>query len=82
MYHVGLDTKEESSLHIDNRIKKGGHNINTDAVEKRFGKRFNDLLTVLPYCNETTFYDNDNCFVTVAKHKNGELQTIDHDQPL
>lgn len=82
MYYVGLDTKEESLLRIANRVKKGGHNINTDAVEKRFGKRFDDLLTVLPYCNEATFYDNDNGFVTVAKYKNGELQTVGHDQPL
>ena len=82
MYYVGLDTKEESLLRIANRVKKGGHNINTDAVEKRFGKRFDDLLAVLPYCNEATFYDNDNGFVTVAKYKNGELQTIGHSQPM
>ena len=82
LYYVGLDTKEESLLRIANRVKKGGHNINTEAVNKRFDKRFDDLLTVLPYCNEATFYDNDNGFVTVAKYKNGELQTIGHSQPL
>jgi len=82
LYYVGLDTKEESLLRIANRVKKGGHNIDTEAVNKRFDKRFDDLLTVLPYCNEATFYDNDNGFVTVAKYKNGELQTIGHSQPL
>ena len=81
LYYVGLDTKEESLLRIANRVKKGGHNIDTDAVTKRFNKRFDDLLAVLPYCNEATFYDNDNGFVTVAKYKNGELQPIGHNQP-
>lgn len=81
LYYVGLDTKEESLLRIANRVRKGGHNIDTGAVSKRFDKRFDDLLTVLPYCNEATFYDNDNGFVTVAKYKNGELQTIGHHQP-
>lgn len=66
---------------IENRVKKGGHNIDTEAVTKRFDKRFEDLLTVLPYCNEAIFYDNDNGFVTVAKYKNGELQPIGHKQP-
>ena len=81
LYYVGLDTVEESLLRIDNRVKKGGHNIDTDTVAKRFAKRFEDLLAILPYCNEATFYDNDNGFVTVAKYKNGELQTIGSKQP-
>ena len=81
LYYVGLDTMEESLLRIENRVKKGGHNIDAEAVTRRFSKRFEDLLTVLPYCNEATFYDNDNGFVTVAKYKNGELQTLGQHVP-
>lgn len=81
LYYVGLDTVEESLLRIANRVKKGGHNIETEAVSRRFGKRFEDLLAVLPYCNEATFYDNDNGFVTVAKYKNGELHPIGQNPP-
>lgn len=81
LYYVGLDTMEESLLRIENRVKKGGHNINTDTVMNRFSKRFEDLLAVLPYCNKATFYDNDNGFVTVAKYRNGELQTIGQSSP-
>lgn len=81
LYYVGLDTMEESLLRIANRVKKGGHNIDTEAVNRRFEKRFENLIAVLPYCNEATFYDNDNGFVTVAKYKNGELQTIGQKRP-
>ena len=81
LYYVGLDTMEESLHRIENRVKKGGHNIHTNTVANRFAKRFEDLLAVLPYCNEATFYDNDNGFVTVAKYKNGELQTIGQSSP-
>lgn len=81
LYYVGLDTMEESLLRIANRVKKGGHNIDTEAVTRRFGKRFEDLLAILPYCNEATFYDNDNGFVTVARYKNGELQAIGQNRP-
>ena len=80
LYYAGLDTMAESLLRIENRVKKGGHNIDTAAVAKRFHKRFDDLLTVLPYCKEAIFYDNDNGFVTVAKYKNGELQPIGNKQ--
>ena len=81
LYYVGLDTVEESLQRIKNRVKRGGHNINTDTVTGRVDKRFEALLTILPYCNEATFYDNDNGFVTVAKYKNGELQTIGQSSP-
>jgi predicted ABC-type ATPase len=81
LYYVGLDTVEESLLRIENRVKRGGHNINTDTVTNRFSKRFEDLLTILPHCNEATFYDNDNGFVTVAKYKNGDLQTVGQNTP-
>ena len=81
LYYVGLDTMEECLLRIENRVKRGGHNINADTVANRFSKRFEDLLAILPYCNEATFYDNDNGFLTVAKYKNGELQTIGQKSP-
>ena len=76
LYYVGLDTLEESLLRIENRVRKGGHNIRTEAVTRRFAKRFEDLLAVLPHCNEATFFDNDNGFIPVAKYKNGELHLI------
>ena len=76
LYYVGLDTMEESLLRIENRVKRGGHHINTDTVANRFHKRFDDLLAVLPYCNEAEFYDNDNGFVKVAEYRNGEFRTV------
>lgn len=81
LYYVGLDTMEESLLRIENRVKRGGHHIDTNVVASCFSKRFEDLLAILPYCNEATFYDNDNGFVTVAKYRNGELQTIGQTSP-
>lgn len=81
LYYVGLDTLEESLLRIANRVKKGGHNIESDKVAFRFGKRFEDLMAVLPYCNEATFYDNDNGFVPVAKYKNGNIFPVNEKQP-
>ncbi len=73
LYYVGLDTVGESLKRIDNRVAKGGHNIPKADVIRRFGTRFDDLIKILPYCNEAVFFDNDNGFVEVAEYKNGEF---------
>ena len=81
LYYVGLNTVEESLARIENRVKKGGHNIPDTDVKRRFNKRFEDLSMILPYCDEATFYDNENGFVAVAEYKNGEIMQIGSVQP-
>lgn len=73
LYYVGLDTATESLKRIQNRVEKGGHDIPTDDVLRRFENRFEALEKILPYCDEATFFDNDNGFIEVAEYKNGEL---------
>ena len=81
LYYVGLNTVEESLVRIENRVKKGGHNIPDADVKRRFNKRFEDLIAVLQYCDEATFYDNENGFVAVAEYKNGEILQIGNLKP-
>ncbi len=73
LYYIGVDSAEESVLRIANRVRKGGHDIPTADVERRFIKRFEDLAAVLPYCNEVRFFDNENGFAEVGEYKNGTL---------
>lgn len=73
LYYVGLDTLFDSLQRIQNRVSKGGHDIPAEDVEHRFASRFDDLRRILPYCDEATFFDNDNGFVQVAEYVNGEL---------
>ena len=73
LYYVGLDTAEESKRRIANRVSRGGHNINTEDVDRRFAGRWDAVRKVLPYCDEAAFYDNDNGFIQVATYRNGEL---------
>ena len=76
MFYVGLDTLDESLLRIQNRVRRGGHDIPNDDVSRRFSARWESLAKVLPYCDEAEFYDNDNGFVKVAEYRNGELRTV------
>jgi len=81
LYYVGLNTVEESLARIENRVKKGGHDIPPSDVKRRFGKRFEDLAVILQYCDEATFFDNENGFVAVAEYKNGEVLQIGSKKP-
>lgn len=71
LYYIGLDTTEESKRRIANRVARGGHNIDSEDVERRFLGRWTAVQAVLPYCDEAVFYDNG--FAEVAVYRNGEL---------
>ncbi|MBP1545512.1 MAG: zeta toxin family protein [Oscillospiraceae bacterium] len=80
LYYVAVSSAEESVRRIENRVRKGGHHIPEEDVQRRFSNRFDSLLAVLPYCNEVHFYDNENGFEEVAVYRSGEL-TVTADVP-
>lgn len=81
LFYVGLDTATESLARIANRVRRGGHDIPENDVERRFAGRWEAVAKVLPYCDEAEFYDNDNGFVKVAEYRNGELRSVGEHRP-
>ena len=81
LYYVGLDTLSESLHRIQNRVAKGGHDIPQHDVERRFFHRFEDVVKLLPYCDEAKFFDYNNGFVLVAEYRNGELLPVGDPRP-
>jgi predicted ABC-type ATPase len=73
LFYIGLNTYEESVKRVENRVKKGGHNIREDDISRRYSKRFDDLVKILPYCDEVVLFDNENGFEAVGEYKNGEV---------
>lgn len=73
LYYVAVSSAEESLSRIANRVSKGGHDIPEDVVRRRFAKRFDDLVRILPLVDEAVFFDNENGFVHVADYRGGEL---------
>lgn len=76
LFYVGIGTVEEALARIRNRVAKGGHDIPTADVVRRFDERFPALLHVLDYVDEAVLYDNENGFRVVAEYRNGELLPI------
>ena len=81
LYYIAVNTAEESIKRIQNRVRKGGHNVPNDIVVERFQHRLDDLIAILPYCNESFIYDNENGFVEKAEYGNGRLVIKDNDIP-
>lgn len=81
LFYIGLDTAAESLARIQNRVRRGGHDIPENDVERRFAGRWEAVERILPYCDEAEFYDNDNGFVKVAEYRNGELRTVGKHRP-
>jgi len=76
LFYIGISSAEESILRIENRVRKGGHNIPTEDVKRRWKKRFEDLIKILSFCNEVQLYDNENGFVYVGEYRNGQIFTV------
>lgn len=81
MYYVGVSSSEESIARIANRVRKGGHDIPSEDVIRRYNNRIDDLFRVMSYCNEVIFYDNENGFVRVGEYHNGKLFDVGNYQP-
>ena len=81
LYYIGLDSLQECLERIENRVRRGGHDIPREDVERRYRGRWEAVAAVLPYCDEAAFYDNDNGFQEVALYRNGELRLIGDHRP-
>ena len=81
LYYVGVSSCHESLSRIENRVRKGGHDIPSEDVKRRYDKRFSDLAAVLPYCSEAEFWDNENGFSQVGEYRNGILTVYDGSIP-
>lgn len=79
---MGLESLEESLSRIVNRVCKGGHNIPSEDVARRYAKRIEDLIEILPYCAEDWFYDNENGFRLVGGYRKGEILLFGEGTPV
>lgn len=81
LYYIAVSSAEESLSRIQNRVRKGGHDIPREYVIRRFENSFEDLVKVLPHCDEAVFFDNENGFVKVAEFKNGKFTLTGRSTP-
>lgn len=72
MHYVGLDSPDTAKERVKNRVKRGGHGISDEDIERRYVETLKNLEVVLPQCDLAAIYDNTNGFRRFAIFKNGK----------
>lgn len=73
MYYVGLVDAQLAKERVATRVKKGGHGIPDDVVEKRYSMSLENLNEAIPLCDKVIIYDNTNDFVKIAEFERGSM---------
>lgn len=58
LYYIGLESPDISKERIRNRVLKGGHDIPSDVIDKRYIETFENLKKLLPLVDYARIYDN------------------------
>ena len=58
LYYIGVDTPQIAKDRVKARVAKGGHNIDSALIDKRFDKSLQNLLKVAKFCDKIVLFDN------------------------
>lgn len=73
MFYVGLRDVELCKERIAVRVNKGGHNIPSEDVERRYPKSMNNLKEAIKVCDEVLVYDNSIELELVKVYQKGKV---------
>ena len=70
---VGLDSPQTAKERVKIRVSKGGHDIEPHLIDKRYYESMQNLLKIMPLCDEILVYDNTKNYELIAKITNGKV---------
>ena len=73
MIYVGLDSVDLNIQRVANRVAKGGHNIPTEAIIKRYNSSRENLIKSINLLDKLEIYDNTNNVELNFAVKNNEI---------
>ena len=76
LHYVGLESPDLAVQRVQERMKKGGHGVAKDIIKNRFDKSLNNLVEILPFCDEVNIYDNSKKIDGILSVKSKELLYI------
>lgn len=78
LYYIGVESPDISKERIKNRVAKGGHDIPTDIIEKRYIETLENIKEILPLVDYAKIYDNTNNYkLCYAKFSDLYLKVCD-----
>ncbi len=73
LYYVGVNDADIALARIAHRTEVGGHDIDRDAVMRRYRTSLSGLAKVLDLCEAATVFDNTRSLTSVAAWHRGTL---------
>lgn len=59
LYYIWIPSAEVSKTRVAQRVARGGHNIPSDVIERRYGRSLSNLVNLyMPICDYFTVIDN------------------------
>ena len=76
LHFIGLDSPQTAKERVKIRVSKGGHDIEPYLIDKRYYESMQNLLKVIPLCNEILVYDNTKNYELIAKITNEKIDIL------
>lgn len=73
MNHIGVKSVDIAKERVAIRVRKGGHGIPDEAIERRYFDSLANLSKVINICDKINIYDNSEMFKLVMVIKDGEV---------
>ena len=73
LYYIGVDSPEIVKERVRNRVLKGGHDISSEVIEKRYYESLENLKKIISKCNYVDIYDNTDIYKLVFSFANNEI---------
>lgn len=58
LYYVGLNSSQIAKERVKARVAKGGHDVESKVIDKRFTQSLHNLSTILQFCDKIILFDN------------------------
>ena len=81
LLYVGVNSPEIAKERIAGRVKKGGHDIPSETVEKRYYESIENLKIILPKVDLAEIYDNSKFYALALAKREGVIELQIKDLP-
>lgn len=81
MNYIGVESAKIAKERVAIRVRKGGHGIPDEAIERRYGDSLKNLNKVVKICDKINIYDNSEMLKLVMVIYNGEVVWQDKKTP-
>jgi predicted ABC-type ATPase len=76
LIYIGIDNPETNIRRVRQRVSRGGHDVPTDDIRRRYDRSLNNLPIAITLANSVTIYDNsERGFSLIVTIENGNTST-------